>query len=232
MAEHEAPPAVTPSEDNRGAASASQHAATRLYWTGVDALDDEELLAVQLGSRGAAREALAAYGSLGALAGLDLDEFVRVRGIGPATAARLTAAFEISRRLRARVPGARCLLDGPADVYRAFGALMEDLPREVFRIALLDAKHGLIRDVVISEGTLSASLVHPREVFKPAILANAASVILLHNHPSGDATPSPEDKRLTRQLVECAHLLDLRIHDHVIVGRGQFVSMAERGLLG
>jgi DNA repair protein RadC len=108
---------------------------------------------------------------------------------------------------------------------------MEDLKREVFRVALLDAKNGLLRDYVISEGTLSASLVHPREVFKPAILESAASVILLHNHPSGDPTPSREDIRLTRQLVECARLLDLRVHDHVIVGRGQFVSLAERGLI-
>ena len=108
---------------------------------------------------------------------------------------------------------------------------MEDHRREVFRIALLDAKNGLLSDRVISEGTLSASLVHPRDVFKPAILESAASVILLHNHPSGDPTPSREDVRLTRQLVECARLLDLAIHDHVIVGRGRYVSFAEEGLL-
>src|SRR5881628_3508 len=92
----------------------------------------------------------------------------------------------------------------PGEVYAAFGPLMEDLPREVFRVALLDAQNGLLRDVIVSEGTLSASLVHPREVFKPAILESAASLILLHNHPSGDPTPSREDLRLTRQLVECA----------------------------
>ena len=108
---------------------------------------------------------------------------------------------------------------------------MEDLKREVFRVALLDAQNGLLKDVVISEGTLSASLVHPREVFKPAILESAASIILLHNHPSGDPTPSREDVRLTRQLVECSKLLDLRIHDHVIIGRERFISMAQRGTL-
>jgi DNA repair protein RadC len=108
---------------------------------------------------------------------------------------------------------------------------MEGLKREVFRIALLDAQNGLLLDRVISQGTLSASLVHPREVFKPAILESAASVILLHNHPSGDPTPSREDIRLTRQLVECAHLLDLRIHDHVVIGHGRFVSLAERGVI-
>jgi DNA repair protein RadC len=108
---------------------------------------------------------------------------------------------------------------------------MEDLKKEVFRLALLDAQNGLLRDVVVSEGTLSASLVHPREVFKPAILESAASIILLHNHPSGDPTPSREDLRLTRQLVDCSKLLDLRIHDHVIVGRERFVSLAQRGAL-
>src|SRR5467141_2646186 len=176
----------------------------RLYWNGPEALADAELLAIQLGSG---------------------------TRVGPAKAARLVAAFELTRRLRARTPGARIVLSGPAQVYAAFGPLMEDLQREVFRVALLDAQNGLLRDRVISQGTLSASLVHPREVFKPAILESAASVILLHNHPSGDPTPSREDVRLTRQLVECSELLDLRIHDHVIIGRQRFISLAQRGAL-
>jgi len=210
----------------------------RLYWSGPDALADAELLALQLGSgmRGrsavdVAREMLATYGSLNDLAGREAEELARVPGIGRAKAARLVATFELRRRLRARTPAARLTLAGPAEVYAAFGPLMEDLQREVFRIALLDAKNGLLRDKVISEGTLSSSLVHPREVFKPVILEAAASVILLHNHPSGDPTPSHEDVRLTRQLVECAQLLDLRIHDHVIVGRGRYVSLAELGII-
>jgi DNA repair protein RadC len=210
----------------------------RLYWSGADALADAELLALQLGTgtRGRsaielAREVLAAYGPLTDLATRDAEELARVPGVGRAKAARLVATFELSRRLRGRVPAARLTLSGPADVYAAYGPLMEERQREVFRIALLDAQNGLLRDRIISEGTLSASLVHPREVFKPAILESAASVILLHNHPSGDPTPSREDIRLTRQLVECARLLDLSIHDHVIVGRGRYVSFAEKGLL-
>ena len=210
----------------------------RLYWNGPEALADAELLALQLGSgtRGrnaldVAREMLAAYGSLSDVASCEAVELARLPGVGPAKAARLAATFELSRRLRARVPGARTVLSGPAEVYAAFGPLMEDLKHEVFRIALLDAQNGLLRDRIVSAGTLSASLVHPREVFKPAILESAASIILLHNHPSGDPTPSREDIRLTRQLVECAQMLDLRIHDHVIVGRGRFVSLAERGVV-
>jgi DNA repair protein RadC len=210
----------------------------RLYFNGASALADAELLAIQLGygTRGkdavtVARELLAAYGSLADVAGCEVGELARRPGVGRVKAARLAAAFELTRRLRARTPGTRTPLSTPAEVHAAFGPLMEDLKREVFRVALLDAQNGLLRDVVVSEGTLSASLVHPREVFKPAIVESAASIILLHNHPSGDPTPSREDIRLTRQLVECARLLDLRVHDHVIIGRGRFVSLAERGII-
>jgi DNA repair protein RadC len=210
----------------------------RLYANGPGALADAELLALQLGSgvRGrsaveVAREVLATYGSLAEVASREVAELAAMRGIGPVKAARLVAAFELTRRLRARTPGQRLTLSGPEEVYAAFAPLMEDLKREVFRIALLDAQNGLLRDRIVSEGTLSASLVHPREVFKPAILESAASVILLHNHPSGDPTPSREDVRLTRQLADCARLLDLRIHDHVIIGRGRYLSFAQKGIL-
>ncbi len=216
----------------------SERPRERLYFKGADALADAELLALQLGSgtRGrsavdVAHEMRAAYGSLAEVAAREVSELARQRGVGPAKAARLAAAFELTRRLRARTPGTRTVLSTPAEVYAAFAPLMEDLKREVFRVALLDAQNRLLRDCVVSEGTLSASLVHPREVFKPAILESAASVVLLHNHPSGDPTPSREDVRLTRQLAECARLLGFRVHDHLVIGRGRFVSFAERGLL-
>jgi DNA repair protein RadC len=217
---------------------ASERPRERLYHNGADALADAELLALQLGSgrRGqsavdVAREMLAAYGSLAGVAARELAELARRPGVGRAKAARLVAAFELTRRLRARTPGARTPLGSPAEVYAAFGPLMEDLPREVFRVALLDAQNGLLRDVIVSEGTLSASLVHPREVFKPAILEPAVSLILLHNHPSGDPTPSREDLKLTRQLVECARMLELRINDHLVIGHARYVSFAEKGMI-
>ena len=210
----------------------------RLYHKGADSLADAELLAIQLGSglagRSAmdmARDLLSRYGSLSGLAGCGVAELGAIRGVGPVKAVRLAAAFEITRRLRSRNGHSRVVLGSPEQVFARYGPLMEHLKKEVFRVALLDAQNGLLRDVVISEGTLSASLVHPREVFKPAILESAASLILLHNHPSGDPTPSREDLRLTRQLVECAELLDMRIHDHVIIGRAQFISLAQRGAL-
>ena len=210
----------------------------RLYHKGEAALADAELIAIQLGSgaRGrsavdVARELLAEYGSLGELASRDVAELARIRGVGRTKAVRLAAAFELTRRLRSRVLAARTSLGSPDEVYAAFGSLMEGLKKEVFRVALLDAQNRLLRDLVVSEGTLSASLVHPREVFKPAIVESAAAVILLHNHPSGDPTPSQEDLRLTRQLVDCARLLDLRVHDHVIIGQGRFVSLARQGAI-
>jgi DNA repair protein RadC len=208
----------------------------RLYDKGPEALADAELLSIQLGTgvpgRSAmdvARDMLVQHGSLSALAGLGAVELARIPGVGRVRAVRLAAAFEITRRLRSRNGTSRVVLSSPEQVFARYGPLMEDLKKEVFRVALLDAQNGLLRDVVISEGTLSASLVHPREVFKPAILESAASIILLHNHPSGDPSPSREDLRLTRQLVDCSKLLDLRIHDHVIVGRERFVSLAQRG---
>ena len=217
---------------------ASERPRERLYYNGADALADAELLALQLGSgrRGrnavdVAREMLAAYGSLAGVAARELAELARLPGVGRAKAARLVSAFELTRRLRARTPGVRTSLGSPAEVHAAFGPLMEDLPREVFRVALLDAQNGLLRDVIVSEGTLSASLVHPREVFKPAILEPAVSLILLHNHPSGDPTPSREDLKLTRQLVECARMLELRINDHIVIGRGRYISFAEKGMI-
>jgi DNA repair protein RadC len=208
----------------------------RLYHKGAEALADAELLAIQLGTgvpgRSAmdvARGMLVRYGSLSELSALSVAELAGAPGVGPVKAVRLAAAFEITRRLRSRNGVSRAVLSSPEQVFARYGPLMEDLKKEVFRVALLDAQNGLLRDVLVSEGTLSASLVHPREVFKPAILESAASVILVHNHPSGDPTPSREDLRLTRQLVECSKLLDLRIHDHVIVGRERFVSLAQRG---
>jgi DNA repair protein RadC len=210
----------------------------RLYAKGAEALADAELLAIQLGSgtRGqsavdVARALLARYGSLTELAGRGAAELAAVKGVGCAKAVRLVAAFELTRRLRSRGNGEKIILGSPDRVFEHVGPLMEDLKKEVFRVLLLDSQNGLLRDVVVSEGTLSASLVHAREVFKPAIVESAAAVILVHNHPSGDPSPSKEDIRLTRQLVECGRLLDLRVHDHVIVGRGRFVSLAQRGAI-
>ena len=144
--------------------------------------------------------------------------------------ASIVAGFELAKR-RAGGCDARPVLDTPSRVLGQVPASVRGGRKEHFLAFYVNARSQLIHQETVSIGTLSASLVHPREVFKPAILESAASVILLHNHPSGDPTPSREDIRLTRQLVECARLLDLRIHDHLVIGRGRFVSLAERGII-
>ena len=122
-------------------------------------------------------------------------------------------------------------VSGPMDVYRLFAPRLEDLPVEEFHVAVLDTQHRLERDVTVTRGLLSASLVHPREVFREAIAERAASIILVHNHPSGDPTPSADDRKATSQLVAAGKLLDIPVHDHVIIGRGRYASFAESGLL-
>ena len=114
---------------------------------------------------------------------------------------------------------------------RLFAPRLEDLPVEEFHVAVLDAQHRLERDVTVTRGILNSSLVHPREVFREAIAERAAAIILVHNHPSGDPTPSPDDRTVTEQLVAAGRLLDIPVHDHVIIGRGRYASFAEAGLL-
>ena len=211
----------------------------RFLTKGADALSDAECLALLLGRRRPGpeprstrrRRCSPTFGSIAAVADREVQELAWVGGLGIAKAVRLGAAIELSRRLRARPNGGRVRLSSPEEVAGYFGPGLEGKKKEVFRVALLDSQNGLLRDVQVSEGSLSASIVHPREVFRTAILEATAHLILVHNHPSGDPTPSKEDVHLTRQLVEGARLLGLRIHDHVIIGRGSHVSLAQRGLI-
>jgi len=122
-------------------------------------------------------------------------------------------------------------LRSPRDVFSAFASRLEDLTVEEFHIAILDSQHRLERDVTVTRGILNSSLVHPREVFREAIAEHAAAIILVHNHPSGDPTPSADDRLVTDQMVAAGRLLDIPVHDHVIVGRGRYTSFAEAGLL-
>jgi DNA repair protein RadC len=210
----------------------------RFLTKGPEALSDAECLALLLGAGSVGQTALdqaqallATFGSLGELAGREVQELAWVGSLGFAKAVRVGAAVELTRRLRARPSGARVRLSSPEEVATYFGPSLEDKKKEIFRVALLDSQNGLLRDVRVSEGSLSAAIVHPREVFREAILQATAHLILVHNHPSGDPTPSKEDIHLTRQLVEGGRLLGLRVHDQVIIGDGRHVSLAQRGLL-
>jgi DNA repair protein RadC len=165
------------------------------------------------------------------LAVLPLGVLEAEPGIGAATAARIVAALELGRRVAAEPEGREDPLRGPADVFARVGPLLRDLQQEEFHALLLNTQHRIIRDVLVTRGILDASLIHPREVFRAAIVESAAGVILVHNHPSGDPTPSPEDRAVTRQLVSAGAAVGIPVLDHVIVGEGRYVSLAEAGAL-
>jgi DNA repair protein RadC len=211
----------------------------RLWAVGPVALTAQELVAVLLGTGCAGRDALAVAGdvlrrvdgSLRRLAGRPRAETARVPGIGRSKAARLAAALELARRLGSEVEPPPERIRTPADVHRYYAGRLRDLAVEEFHVLALGSQSQVQGDVLITRGILNSSLVHPREVFRAAIAEAAAGIIVVHNHPSGDPTPSADDRAVTRQLVDAGRLLDLPVHDHVIVGGDRYLSFAEAGLL-
>jgi len=215
----------------------SERPREKLLTRGTESLTDAELLAILLrtGTRRAtavdiAKLLLADYGSLGGLGCRSVQELRQYHGLGNSKAISLVAAFETGRRMT-ETPGKRESLTGPQDVFRHYHARFMDLNVEVFAVILLDSANHIQRDVRISEGILNSSLVHPREVFRPAIVEPSASVILIHNHPSGNPEPSAEDISVTRQIVEAGKIIGIPVHDHIILTRNNYTSFAEKGLL-
>jgi DNA repair protein RadC len=211
----------------------------RLWALGTGALTSVELLAVVLGTGSGGHTSLelaaallqVSDGSLRRLAARPPAELKRSAGVGPAKAARLLAAFELASRLTQESRPAAVRIREPEDVVRLFASRLRDLQVEEFHLLALDSQSQVLRDLLITRGLLNSSLVHPREVFRAAIAEAAAGIIVVHNHPSGDPTPSAEDRAVTRQLVEAGRLLDLPVYDHVIVAGDRFVSFASTGLL-
>jgi DNA repair protein RadC len=154
-----------------------------------------------------------------------------VKGIGPAKAAILSAAFELVRRIQSRKDVDRPLFKRSSDVADHYLPLVRDLRKEVFKVLLLNRANRFIREVFVSEGTLDASIVHPRDVFKEALLEPAAGIILIHNHPSGNPSPSDEDLRITKQLVDAGRLLGIKVYDHIILAGESYRSLADEGLI-
>jgi DNA repair protein RadC len=203
----------------------SQRPRERLRTVGVRSLSLRELIVLLLGSGTAGSSVLevadrfliATGGRLRPLLSAAPADIERVAGIGSANAARLLAALELGRRAaEERLPD-RPRIRGPVDVYELLGSRLRDLPHEEFHALLLNAQHRVIADVTVTRGILDASLIHPREVFRPAILESAAAVILVHNHPSGDATPSAEDRAVTRQMTEAGRAIGIRVLDHIVI---------------
>jgi DNA repair protein RadC len=154
-----------------------------------------------------------------------------IDGVGPAVAARVAAALELGRRMALEAAIERERLTGPSDVYARCAPAMRDLVQEEFRILMLDTRHAVIAELSITRGTLDASLVHAREVFRPAIVQSAAAIVLVHNHPSGDPAPSSLDIEVTRQLASAGEMLGIPVLDHVVIGASGYSSFVEAGLL-
>lgn len=210
----------------------------KLIRRGAEGLSDGELLAIimRIGNkRGSAvdiaRELLTIFGGLGSLINLSMAELCSIEGIGPAKAAQIKAALELGRRTLSEPLSTEIKVVSGKAIYSHYYPYLKNLKKEIFKVILLDGKNKIIRDVTVSEGGLNLNIVHPREVFNPAIRDSALSIIALHNHPSGDPTPSLEDIELTKRLVSAGNILGIRLLDHIIIGDGRFVSLLDKGVI-
>ncbi|MEX5284595.1 DNA repair protein RadC [Selenomonas sputigena] len=212
----------------------------KLLAAGAAALSNTELLAVLLrtGVREGsvlrvAEEVLTLYREKGilAIAQMGARELSAIKGVGPAKAATILAAVELGRRLAMKEAARRMIVHGPADAAHYAMPRLRFESKEHFAVLLLNTKNHVLAMPVISVGTLSASIVHPREVFQAAISHAAASMILVHNHPSGDPTPSSEDIAVTRRMVEAGKVMDIPVLDHIILGDDKFISLKEKGMI-
>jgi DNA repair protein RadC len=217
--------------------STSDRPRERLAALGPEALSNAELVAILLRSGivglnavQLAQRLLAEAGGLTGLHRMSYEELRRKRGIGQAKAAQLKAAIEVGRRLAASTPEDRPLVQSPDQAATLIMYEMGALEREELRVLLLDTRNRLIRIVEVYRGSLNTSLIRIGEIFRDAIHANAAAVIVAHNHPSGDPSPSPEDVAVTRAMVEAGKLLDIEVLDHLVIGHNRFISMKAKGL--
>lgn len=209
----------------------------RLARLGPEALRTSELLAILLRT-GTSRQSVMEvaeklereFGNLKNLSNAEVDEVARTHGIGPVKAVELKAALELGRRLAGHTDEARRTIRTARDVEDEV-LDMRTLPIEEFRILLLNTRNQVLAQRTISRGTLNGSLVHPREVFRHAISTSSNAIICVHNHPSGDPSPSDDDLAITRRLVEAGKLIDIQVLDHVIIGSGRILSLRERGLM-
>ena len=215
----------------------SERPRERLAALGAGALSSAELIAILLrtGIEGLnavqlAQDLLMDLGGLAGLHRVPYEELRSRRGIGPAKAAQLKAAVELGRRLGATVPEDRPTIQSPSDAAALLLYEMGALEQEHLRVLLLDTRNRLIRTIEVYRGSLNTSLIRVGEVFRDAVRSNAASIIIVHNHPSGDPTPSPEDVSVTRALVEAGSLLDIEVLDHLVIGKNCFVSLKSKGL--
>ncbi|MFA5576208.1 MAG: DNA repair protein RadC [Tissierellaceae bacterium] len=211
----------------------------KLYIYGPESLSNEELIAIiiRTGNRNdtaidLARKILSRDNrGLAYLRDTTLQELIETKGIGQSKAAQILAAIEIGKRLNYLEASNKVKINEPASIANLYMDEMRFFQKEHFRIALLDTKNQIIVTEEISIGTLNASIVHPRDVFKAAIKRNANAMILIHNHPSGDPKPSNEDINITRRLVDAGNLIGIKVLDHIIIGDNRYISFKEKNLI-
>jgi DNA repair protein RadC len=215
----------------------SERPRERLAQLGPQSLSSAELLgilirvgvpgenAVQVGER-----LLNELGGLNGIQKISFDEFCQQHGLGPAKAAQIKAAIELGKRLASATPEEKPAIHSPSDAAELVRYEMSSLEQEILKVMLLDTRNRVLRIQEVYQGSLNMSMVRIGEVFKHAIRQNAASIIVVHNHPSGDPTPSPEDVALTRAITQAGKLLDIDVLDHLIIGGGKFISLKEKGL--
>ncbi len=210
----------------------------KLMHAGADVLTEAELLAILIVSGTGkitavdlAKRLLVEHKNLRTIAGLSVGELRQYKGIGKARAVSIVAAFELARRLHSLPEEEQRVIRTPDDVAERFIPLLRDMKQEVFIVLLLNSANRIIKEITITRGLLNSSLTHPREVFRSAIVESAASIILMHNHPSGNPEPSHEDISITKQIVDASKVVGIPIHDHIIIAGNTFTSFADRGLL-
>jgi len=209
----------------------------RLMRVGAQAVSTAELLAIIMrtgvGGENVLRLAerlLCEFRDLPGLARATVVELTKVNGIGPAKAVEIKAALEVGRRLMASAPQEKSRVTSPADAANLLMSEMMFLEQEHLRLILLDTRNGVLGTPTIYKGSLNTSVVRIGELFRAALRENAAAFIVVHNHPSGDPSPSPEDVAVTRQIVQAGKLLDISLLDHIVIGHQRYVSLKERGL--
>lgn len=217
--------------------AADERPRERLARNGPEGLNKAELLAILLrvGVEGMSAVELGAQilhdlGDLHGIQKASIAEMCKIRGLGPAKAAQLKAAIELGRRLSLEAPQLSGAISSPADAVELVRYEMQGLVQEELRVILLDTRNRVIAVVPVYKGSLNSSMVRVGELFREAIQRSAASIIIVHNHPSGDPAPSPEDAALTRAAVQAGKLMDIEVLDHLVIGQGSYVSMKEKGL--
>jgi DNA repair protein RadC len=217
----------------------SERPRERLSKLGSEALSSQEILALILG-RGIKGESvivtsqklLSKFGNLKNLASASIEELTQIKGIGPAKAAQIKATFELSKRLEnSSGEATKITVKSPEDVVKTARNLLKGKKKEHFLVICLDTRNHLIKTSTVSIGSLDCSIVHPREVFKDAISSSAASVIFIHNHPSGDPTPSEDDIKMTKRLIEAGEIIGIEVLDHIIICDSEHLSMKAKNLV-